>query len=63
MWNWSGWRTIVVGAALTVLPPLVSYLLNVDWNNIVGANGAFIISGILTMVMRYFTTTPIGVSK
>ena len=55
-----GYRTIAVGAAMAVLPPLVTYLLGIDWTSIVGANAAMVISGVLTIGMRLVTTTPAG---
>lgn len=55
-----GYRTILVGLAMAVIPPGVTYLLGLDWASVVGPNAAMVVSGLLTIVMRLVTTTPIG---
>lgn len=55
-----GYRTIIIGLAMVILPPALTYLAGVDWEAIVGPNTAFVISGAITVAMRVFTTTPLG---
>ena len=55
-----GYRTILIGLGLAVLPPALSYLAGVDWNSLVGTQGAMMISGAIMIFMRMITTTPVG---
>lgn len=57
-----GYRTIAVGAAMAVLPSLLTYLAGVDWTHILGPNAAFILAGVITVAMRFVTDTPPGKS-
>jgi hypothetical protein len=58
-----GYRTIAVGLATAVLPVAITYLLGVDWTKAIGPNAALIVSGLLTVAMRFVTTTPPGQAK
>ena len=55
-----GYRTILVGLLLTIAPAALGYLAGVDWNAILGATGAFVVSGVIQIAMRLVTTTPVG---
>jgi lysozyme len=55
-----GYRTLIVGLALAVLPASLQYLGAVDWQNLIGPTGAFFVSGLLAIGMRAMTTTPLG---
>ena len=56
-----GFRTIIVGLLLTILPPVLTYLAGVDWTALgLSPNVAFMISGVIMIAMRYFTSTPIA---
>lgn len=57
-----GYRTILVGLALAIGPAALQYLGAVDWTSIIGAQGAFFVSGAITIVMRALTSTPVGKS-
>lgn len=55
-----GYRTLLIGFAMAVLPPALNYLLGIDWNSLVGAQAASMIAGGLMIVMRLVTNTPPG---
>ncbi|SDR10002.1 hypothetical protein SAMN05444161_1637 [Rhizobiales bacterium GAS191] len=55
-----GFRTFAVGLTLAVAPSALSYLSGLDWNQHVGATGAFFVSGLLMLAMRFVTSTPPG---
>jgi hypothetical protein len=58
--SFKGFRTIAVGLALAMAPSAISYLSGLDWNNYIGATGAFFVSGLLMLAMRFVTSTPPG---
>ena len=53
----AGFKTILIGAALAVVPTLTEYAGMIDWS-FLGAKGALIASGITMIVLRLITTTP-----
>ena len=55
-----GYSTIIVGLGLAIAPSAITYLSGVDWNSVVGPQGAFFISGILMTALRFVTNTPPG---
>lgn len=55
-----GFRTIIVGLALAIAPTALTYLTGVDWASYLGPTGAFFVSGVLMIAMRYFTNTKVG---
>lgn len=55
-----GWRTVIVGLVTAVAVPGLSYLAGVDWTQYVSPNVALALSGSLTILMRWITTSPIG---
>lgn len=55
-----GFRTIIVGLMLAVAPSALDYLVNVDWNVMLGPKGALAVSGVLMIVLRLVTNTPVG---
>jgi hypothetical protein len=55
-----GYRTFAVGFGLAVAPSALSYLSGIDWNRHVGATGAFFVSGLLMLAMRFVTSSPPG---
>lgn len=55
-----GYRTYVIGFLMAIVPAAITYLLGVDWTHLIGPNGAMIVAGVLTIVMRSITTTPPG---
>lgn len=55
-----GWRTLAFGLALAVAPAALQYLGGVDWASYIGPNAAFFVAGIVTLLLRAVTTTPIG---
>ena len=61
----NGYRTIIVNSAATLLPA-VAYLLDAPWVvSVLGPQGAMALSilGLINMVLRWVTTTPIFVSE
>jgi hypothetical protein len=57
-----GYRTILIGALMVVLPPLLTYLAGVNWADYVSPSTAAMISGLLMIVLRAVTNTPVGKS-
>ena len=55
-----GYRTILVGLVLAIGPGALQYLGAVDWSALVGPTGAFFASGLVAILMRFVTTTPVG---
>ena len=55
-----GYRTILIGLALAVGPAALQYLGAVDWSALLGPTGAFFVSGVVAILMRFATTTPVG---
>lgn len=57
----TGYRTIILGFLLAIGPVGLGYLAHVDWS-FLPSWAAFAISGVIMMLMRYVTTTPVGIS-
>lgn len=55
-----GFRTLAAGFAMAVLPVAVTYLAGVDWTQYVGPNVALVISGVVTIALRFVTSTAVG---
>ena len=55
-----GYRTILVGLVLAIGPAALQFLGAVDWSGLIGPTGAFFVSGVVAILMRFFTTTPVG---
>ncbi len=55
-----GYRTLLVGLALAIGPAALQYLGAIDWSQLVGPTGAFFVSGVVAILMRFVTTTPVG---
>lgn len=58
-----GFKTIAIGAAMVVLPPLLSYLAAINWSDYVSSQVAMMISGMIMIALRIVTTTPVGTDK
>lgn len=59
--NLIGFRTIIVGLFLTIGVPALTYLEKVDWTVLgVSPTVAFAISGVLMLIMRSISRTPIA---
>ena len=54
-----GFKTILIGGALAVVPALTDYIAGVDWS-FLGAQGGMFVGGVLMVIMRMLTTTPVG---
>lgn len=58
--NLTGFRTIIVGLFMTIGVPALSYLATIDWTSIgISPTVAFAISGVLMLLMRWISSTPI----
>lgn len=55
-----GYKTLAIGAAMVVLPPLLSYLAGINWSDYVSPQVAVMISGVIMVALRVVTNTPIG---
>ena len=58
----AGFKTILIGAALAVVPSITDYFAIVDWS-FLGAKGALIASGVTMIVLRLITTTAVFKGK
>lgn len=54
-----GWRTFLWGLFLAVAVPGLTYAAGVDWTQFVSPNTALIISGVVTIALRFVTNTPV----
>ena len=61
--NLKGWRTVLIGVTMAAAPAALTYLAGVDWTKLIGPNGAMAVAGVITIVMRIVTTTPVGSAK
>jgi hypothetical protein len=52
-----GWRTFLIGLGLAVAPSALTYLSGIQWDHYIGATGAFFVSGVLMLAMRFVTDT------
>ena len=55
-----GYRTLIVGFALATGPAALQYLGAIDWTTLLGPTGAFFVSGVVAIAMRFVTTSPVG---
>lgn len=55
-----GYRTILVGLVLAIGPAALQFLGAVDWSGLIGPTGAFFVSGVVAILMRFVTSTPVG---
>lgn len=60
MGMFKGWRTVLVGLALAIGPEALQYLAEIDWNALIGTKGAFFVSGLVAIALRFVTTGPVG---
>lgn len=58
----SGWKTIIVGAGIAVIPALTQYVGAIDWS-FLGETGGMIASGVAMIVMRLITSSPVFQKK
>lgn len=57
-----GWKTVIFGALLAVVPALTDYLGAVDWKAIGLAPSTAALLGAAVIALRAATTTPLGKS-
>jgi hypothetical protein len=53
-----GWRTFLIGLLLAIAPSGLTYLSGIHWDQYIGTTGAFFVSGVLMLAMRFITNTP-----
>jgi len=58
-----GWKTLLFGLAMVVASPALMYLADIDWTQYVSATWAPVVAGVVTILLRVVTTTPIGKSQ
>ncbi len=56
-----GWRTVIFGAAVIVVPPLLTYLGGIDWTSIGISPAVAGAIGVAIIALRAATTTALGV--
>ena len=57
--NFTGFKTVLVGLAMAILPPLTQYLGMIKWETVLPFPWNWVASGITMIVLRALTTTPI----
>lgn len=55
-----GYRTVLVGLAMVLLPPALQYLAGIHWELYVPAAYVPVITGVIMIAMRFVTKTPVG---
>ena len=55
-----GWRTLLFNFLVVVVPVVATWAAGVNWTDYVSPTAAFLIVSAANMVLRYFTTTPVG---
>lgn len=58
----TGWKTVLTGALMAVVPALTDYFNMVDWS-FLGTTGALVASGVVMIVLRLITSTPAFTGK
>ena len=51
---------VIIPIVLAIGPGALQYLGAIDWSALVGPTGAFFASGVVAILMRFVTTTPVG---
>lgn len=59
MENLKGFKTVLMGGALMILPVASEYLAGVDWS-FLGPVGGLFVGGMVMTIMRVLTTTAVG---
>jgi hypothetical protein len=54
-----GFRTVLVGLAVAVVPVVTQYLGAIDWAIVLPFPWNFVASGVVMIVMRALTNTPL----
>jgi hypothetical protein len=54
----TGFKTVIIGLLMAVLPVATQYMGAIDWNTLLPAPWGMVAGGVVMIVMRYFTTTP-----
>lgn len=55
-----GFKTILVGLGMAVLPVVTQYVGAIDWNTVLPMPWGFVVSGLVMVAMRLVTTSPVG---
>ncbi len=55
-----GWRTFAFGLLVAIVPVILAALQQIDWNNSGLPAWAISLIGVIIMILRYVTTSPIG---
>ncbi len=59
----SGWKTVLFGLFVAIAPAALEYLKGIDWTQYVSPIYAPMVVGAITIILRFLTTTAIGVKK
>jgi hypothetical protein len=55
-----GWKTVIFGALMAIVPPLLTYVGGVDWHALGVSPGVSAAIGAAVIALRAVTNTPIG---
>ncbi len=55
-----GWRTIAFNLLLVVVPPALTYLAGLNWEQYLSPTWAPVIAGFIGIALRAVTTSPVG---
>jgi hypothetical protein len=54
-----GFKTILIGLLMAIIPVATQYLGAIDWNTVLPAPWGMVAGGIVMIVMRFLTSTPV----
>lgn len=55
-----GFKTILVGLLIAVVPAITQYVGAINWDGILPAPYSTMVAGAIMILMRFFTTTPVA---
>lgn len=59
----TGFKTILVGLLMALIPAVTQYFGTVDWNSVFPAPWGMVVAAIVMIAMRMITTTPVFIKK
>lgn len=56
----TGWKTVIFGAAMVIVPPLMTYVGGINWTSLGVSPGVSAAIGLVIIGLRAVTSTSIG---
>ena len=54
-----GFKTVIFGSAVAIVPAALQYLMGIDWTTLVSPVWAPVVIGTLTVLLRLVTDSPV----